>query len=125
MKYSYRDLLGILSLMPGIKSKELSKVVSYVLTSNVITIENTLKSYEEARQKLLSEYTIPGKDDEGRIFKNEDCEHDWKIDIENLLNVTVEVSIRTVPLSCLTDSCGNDIYFSYEEMRAIYYMIEV
>lgn len=127
MKISNRKLVENNGLVRQVAQKQLPVKVSFTISRNTDHIDSVLKTYEKERQKLLDKYAE--KDKKGKLvlkddgisakFKDDAAEAGWKKDIEALLDIESDISVRKFKL----DDIG-DVKFSSAELAAIEYMIE-
>ncbi len=99
--------------------EDLSTKVNYNLNKNLITLENTLKTYNKCNKELLDKYAIKNEDgsykidedtNEVKFAPNNKKEYITKRD--ELLDCEEQVDIHTIKLSSLPDNIGkgNKLY---------------
>ena len=99
--------------------EDLSTKVNYNLNKNLITLENTLKTYNKCNKELLDKYAIKNEDgsykidedtNEVKFAPNNKREYITKRD--ELLDCEEQVDIHTIKLSSLPDNIGkgNKLY---------------
>ena len=99
--------------------EDLSTKVNYNLNKNLITLENTLKTYNKCNKELLDKYAI--KNEDGSYKIDEDTnevkfapnnKREYITNRDELLDCEEQVDIHTIKLSSLPDNIGkgNKLY---------------
>ena len=127
MGIANRRLVENIDIMHQVAQKQLPVKASYALSYNIDKAESALKIYEKERRKLLEKYCekdkggnlAVGSDGRSAKFKDGDAKESFKKDIELLLDIEADISIRKIKL---TDLAGTN--FSAAEISAISDMID-
>lgn len=125
MKLQNRDILKFYT--GDFRGKTLPLKLSFALKFNRDALRGAATVYDQQRQELINQYVE--KDDEGKpvvrdnnyVMTSQDA---WTKEMEELLDMEVEVNIKTVDLETL-EKCDLQEFdtLTVEQIEAIYFMI--
>ena len=109
MKITNREIQSKVQILQTITQRQLPVKASYAIAKNIITINRELKIFESEKMKIINEYAI--KDESGKpkievnvykiiVGKEEECD----LKINELLDIEVDVEIRTFNINCIARS---------------------
>lgn len=105
MKTSNFGIIALINTLNKYGSKKLPQKISYSITRNLMTLQKEYECYNESFNKLIGEYSEHIKrDGEGNMVFTQngvpvvegECHDDFENELYELLNIEVDISIKTV-----------------------------
>lgn len=124
MKVNNNKLVNSIDVLNKLTNLELPIKISYIISKNIIKIDNELKVYNKEREKLIDKYGE--RDAEGKLKVREDGNinivdiESWNKANNELLEIETEIDIQTIDL----DNIDLDINITPGELITVDYMFK-
>lgn len=126
MKMTNRELQGKVQVLSMLSNKQLPVKVSYALAKNINSINKELKIFESEKMKIIKEYAL--KDEHGEpkikdnkiVFSSEEKENECNEKYNELLDIEIDIELRSVSTLDLFQS---NVNFSPNELIELDFML--
>ena len=118
-----REIQSKVQILQTITQRQLPVKASYAIAKNITTINRELKIFEAEKMKIVNEYAIKDESGNPKVENNsykiiEEKEEECNSKINELLDIEVEIEIRTFNINCI-----ENMNFSPSELLEIDFMI--
>lgn len=126
IEMTIREMISSVSALRNISEKKMSAKTAYQFARIIREVENELKSFQEARNKLIERYGK--KDENGKILEDEngnvvifpDKKEKFDEEADDLLKTKIKINCEQVML----EDISNDNNFSPAEIGELFLFIK-